>query len=129
MKGVFVESEELYLRIEEIDEEGIALQKKGKKNDRTVKDILQIVAKWRNLQKANGKKATLEESASSLGIPRSTLDDYYVQIRLGEKYGFDFEAHFQHPFGVVRKFVKENHATKEKDLGAVMNMLQKYQPN
>ena len=33
---------------------------------------------------------TLEEAANIIGVPKSTLDDYYVQIKLAEKYGFDF---------------------------------------
>jgi len=25
-----------------------------------------------------------------LGMPKKSLDDYFYQLRLGEKYGFDF---------------------------------------
>ena len=53
-----------------------------------------------------GKKITLEQAAVVIGVPKSTLDDYFIHIKLAEKYGFDFEGNFQRPFQVVRKFVK-----------------------
>ena len=97
-----------------------------------MKDILQVVAKWRKLQIESEKKITLEEAASILGVPKSTLDDYYIQIKLAEKYGFNFEQHYDDPFSSVRNFVKEKHENKKgksKNLGAVMGMLEKYHPN
>ena len=38
----------------------------------------------------NGIKLNLQEAAEVLGISKKSLDDYYYQLRLGEKYDFDF---------------------------------------
>jgi hypothetical protein len=35
-------------------------------------------------------KINLQEAAKTIGIAKKSLDDYYSQLRLGEKYGFDF---------------------------------------
>lgn len=39
-------------------------------------------------------------------MPKKSLDDYYYQLRLGEKYGFDFKVHRYDRFGVLRTFLK-----------------------
>lgn len=43
-----------------------------------------------------------------IGISRNTLDDYYFQIKLAEKYGFNFHEQLDEPFKAVRKFVKHH---------------------
>ena len=39
-----------------------------------------------HLNPINGKKMNLQESAEVIGISKKSLDDYYYQLRLGEKY-------------------------------------------
>lgn len=41
-----------------------------------------------------------------IGISRNTLDDYYFQIKLAEKYGFNFQEQLEEPFQNLRKFVR-----------------------
>lgn len=41
-----------------------------------------------------------------VGLPKKSLDDYYYQLRLGEKYDFDFRAHLFDRIGVLRTFLK-----------------------
>ena len=36
------------------------------------------------------KKITLEQSASILGLCKNTLEDYFIQIKLAEKYKYSF---------------------------------------
>ena len=38
-------------------------------------------------------KVTLDVSAKMIGLSKKTLDDYYLQIKLAESYGFDFQSH------------------------------------
>jgi predicted DNA-binding protein (UPF0251 family) len=78
------------------------------KPDKSLKSILQRVAQWRKIYLESGKKVTLEEAAVSVGVSRNTLDDYYFQIKLAEKYGYDFEKELEKPFQNLRKFVREN---------------------
>jgi hypothetical protein len=42
-----------------------------------------------------------------LGISKKSLDDYYYQLRLGEKYDFDFKIHMNEKVGVLRTFIKD----------------------
>lgn len=49
---------------------------------------------------------SLLEAAKMLGMPKKSLDDYYYQLRLGEKYGFDFETHLFDRVGVLRTYLK-----------------------
>lgn len=61
------------------------------KTDKTVKMVLQKVAQWRKIHMDSQKKVTLEEAANIMGIARNTLDDYYFQIRIAEKHGYNFQ--------------------------------------
>ena len=42
-----------------------------------------------------------------IGISKKSLDDYYYQLRLGEKYEFDFKSHLMDRIGVLRTYIKE----------------------
>jgi hypothetical protein len=69
--------------------------------------VIQIVKKWRKLHESGkGKAMTLPEAAEILGLPKKSLDDYYYQLRMGEKYGFDFHAHMTDGIGVLRSYLK-----------------------
>jgi hypothetical protein len=72
----------------------------------------------------------LEEASNIIGISRNTLDDYYFQIKLAEKYGFNFQPELDKPFQNLRKFVKENEDKKQKSkpLNPLPHILSKYQP-
>lgn len=49
----------------------------------------------------------LQEAAAMLGISKKSLDDYYYQLRLGEKYDFDFKRNLNEKVGVLRTFIKD----------------------
>lgn len=112
-----------------IVEEGTPAKIKPK-TDKTIKFILQKVAQWRKIHMENQKKITLEEAANMVGVSRNTLDDYYFQIKLAEKYGFNFEKELDQPFMTLRKFVKENEEKKQKTKTPtpLPQILSKYQP-
>lgn len=55
----------------------------------------------------------MQESAEMLGISKKSLDDYYYQLRLGEKYEFDFTAHLDDKVGVLRTFIKDIKTSKK----------------
>lgn len=77
--------------------------------------MIEIVKQWRDIHvsNANGKKVNLQESAEMLGISKKSLDDYYYQLRLGEKYDFDFTSHLNEKVGVLRTFIKEIKSSKK----------------
>lgn len=49
----------------------------------------------------------LPEAAKIVGLPKKSLDDYYYQLRMGQKYGFDFHHHMMDGIGVLRSFLKD----------------------
>lgn len=60
----------------------------------------------------------LQEAATYTGVPKKSLDDYYYQLRMGEKFNFDFEGSLDKNISVLRKFVKAkvpNRKHAEKD--------------
>ena len=54
----------------------------------------------------------LQEAAKAVGISKKSLDDYYYQLRVGEKHDFDFMSNFHNKIGVLRSFIKEKEADK-----------------
>lgn len=49
----------------------------------------------------------LQEAAQVIGISKKSLDDYFYQLRLGEKYDFDFSMHMDEKIGALRTYIKE----------------------
>ena len=88
----------------------------GKKKNKEAKIgvIIEKVNLWRKL--FNGyfnsnneyTKLSLVEAATELNISKKTLDDFLRQLRLGRKYGFDFNDKINHKVGILRDFVKDN---------------------
>ena len=70
--------------------------------------MIQIVRRWRKLcDNKKGASITLAEAADLVGLPKKSLDDYYYQLRMGEKYGFDYHSHIMERIGVLRSFLKK----------------------
>ena len=44
------------------------------------------------------------DAAMFVGISKRSLDDYYMQLRYGMLFCFDFKAHEHSRFGVLRQF-------------------------
>ena len=51
-------------------------------------------------------KFTLEQAASEVSISKKSLDDYLLQLRIGKRYGFNFQEHRDDKVGVLRAYVK-----------------------
>jgi len=51
---------------------------------------------------------SLTEAAKMVGISKKTLDDYFLQLRLGELYGFDFKNNLDEKIGLVRAHIRKN---------------------
>lgn len=67
--------------------------KKERSKERIIFRVIETVKKWReiHLGKDNLRRVSLQEAAKLIGLPKKSLDDYYYQLRLGEKYGFAFK--------------------------------------
>lgn len=86
--------------------------KKERSKERVIFEVIEIVKKWRELHQSRNslKKISLLQAAKMLNTPKKSLDDYYYQLRLGEKHGFDFENHLFDRVGVLRTYLKNHKA-------------------
>ena len=53
------------------------------------------------------KSWSLIEAAKLVGISKKSLDDYFLILRQGVIYGYDFEGNLTHGMGELRSFLKE----------------------
>jgi hypothetical protein len=94
-------------------------KKKNKRTkERKIGYIVEKVNTWRKLyngfydEYSKFTKYSLDEAAKIIGISKKSLDDYLLQLRLGRKYGFDFNSNKCSKVGVLRSFVKTNRNPK-----------------
>ena len=81
------------------------------KRKRTIGYIIEKVYSWRKLyngfKNENNKfiKYSLEKAAKIVGLSKKSLDDYLSQLRLGRKYGFNFDENKEENVGVLRDYI------------------------
>lgn len=87
-------------------------REKKRPKERKISYVVNKVMEWRKLYAGlidnNGQivKYSLEEAANKVGISKKSLDDYMLQLRLGKKFGFDFQKNKDHKVGILRAFIK-----------------------
>lgn len=92
-------------------------EKKRRTKERKIGYIIEKVNAWRRLY--NGyynfenefEKKSLDEAAKIIKISKKSLDDYLLQLRLGRKFGFDFNKNKDSKVGILRSFVKMHRNT------------------
>ena len=47
---------------------------------------------------------SLEDAATEVEIPKKSLDDYLLQLKMGRQFGFNFNEHKNDRIGVLRKY-------------------------
>ena len=99
----------------EIESKSVSVKqpKKSKKSkEARVGHIIEKVNLWRKL--FNGYhnhvnkyiKLSLKDAAKEIDTSKKTLDDFLRQLRLGRKYGYDFNTNIKEKVGELRSFVK-----------------------
>ena len=89
-------------------------QKYKRTKERKIEFIVEKVNAWRRLYNGfyneNGEytRYSLDQAAKMVGISKKSLDDYLLQLRLGRKYGFNFNQNKTKKVGVLRAFVKKH---------------------
>ena len=89
-------------------------QKDKRTKERKIEFIVEKVNAWRRLYNGfyneNGEytRYSLDQAAKMVGISKKSLDDYLLQLRLGRKYGFNFNQNKTKKVGVLRAFVKKH---------------------
>ena len=83
------------------------------KRERKIGYIIEKVYAWRKLyngykdENDNYNRYSLDKAAELVGVSKKSLDDYLLQIRLGRKYGFNFNENKYKKIGVLRDCVKK----------------------
>ena len=104
----------LYYPKEEFEKVPIKKLRPKRSKERAIYEVINKVIEWRRLYAGNvsadGKliKYSLEDAAAIVGLSKKTLDDYLLQLRIGNKYGFNFELHKKEKIGFLRAFVKSH---------------------
>ena len=95
--------------------------KEKRTKERKIGFIIEKVNAWRKLYNGfyneNGEhtRYSLDQAAKIINISKKSLDDYLLQLRLGRKYGFDFNKNKNERVGVLRVFVKNHRNSDGKD--------------
>ena len=96
---------------DDISENSIKLGTK-KTRERRINYVIEKVNAWRKLytgfinEKNEYEKYGCNEAAKKIGVSKKSLDVYLLQLRLGKKYGFDFQEYQEHKIGVLRQFIQ-----------------------
>lgn len=97
-------------------------QKDKRTKERKIEFIVEKVNAWRRLYNGfyneNGEytRYSLDQAAKMVGISKKSLDDYLLQLRLGRKYGFNFNQNKTKKVGILRAFVKRHRANNQNNL-------------
>ena len=89
-------------------------QKDKRIKERKIEFIVEKVNAWRRLYNGfyneNGEytRYSLDQAAKMVGISKKSLDDYLLQLRLGRKFGFNFNQNKTKKVGILRAFVKKH---------------------
>jgi hypothetical protein len=100
----------------------------SQKRERKIGYIIEKVYAWRKLyngykdERNNYFKYSLDNAAEKINVSKKSLDDYLLQIRLGRKFGFNFNENKYNKIGELRDFVKD---IKEGESGIVKKRDQK----
>ena len=89
--------------------------------DRTIQEIINIVARWRALQMCGKPEGfTFVDAATEIDINKQTLDDYYARLRKGGVFGFDFASNLGEKIGALNTFLSEKLGEKEEEETTVL---------
>ena len=97
---------------------GQAEMSKGSRRtkERKIGEVILAVKRWRELYTMGEKQAegnhfqtlSLEDAATKVGISKKSLDDYFLQLKNGQKNGFNFNEHKNDKIGILRAYNKKN---------------------
>lgn len=83
-------------------------------NERKIADVIKALFIWRTLfmigqidAENKLRKYNRQEAAKLVNIPKKTLEDYLLQIRMALNNGFDFNMYSNTRFGVIRDFNRQ----------------------
>ena len=83
--------------------------------ERKIGEVILAVKRWRELYTTGELNAagmhtqlSLEDAAKQVKISKKSLDDYFLQLKNGQKNGFNFNEHKNDKIGILRAYNKKN---------------------
>ncbi len=83
--------------------------------ERKIGEVILAVKRWRELYTTGEAKEgggyhqlSLEDAATKVNISKKSLDDYFLQLKNGQKNGFNFNEHKNDKIGILRAYNKKN---------------------
>ena len=83
--------------------------------ERKIGEVILAVKRWRELYttgeldpQGQHKQVSLDEAAKHVKISKKSLDDYFLQLKNGQKNGFNFNEHKNDKIGILRAYNKKN---------------------
>ena len=92
--------------------------KSRRESERRIGEVLVSVTKWKHLQGKSGENDeyfSLRAAAKLVGISKKTLEDYYKQIKIGVRHGFDFNFYRDSLMGTLRRFNTQAESPEKAD--------------
>ena len=102
-------------------------QKDKRTKERKIEFIVEKVNAWRRLyngfynESGEYTRYSLDQAAKMVGISKKSLDDYLLQLRLGRKYGFNFNQNKTKKVGILRAFVKRHREANKNQQNSLNN--------
>lgn len=98
--------------IEDNEKQNIEEIETYNKNSKRAKEkkigyIIQRVFEWKGFRRLTNNRMSLIEAAANVGLSKKTLDEYFNQIKEGNKYHFDFNKHKKDKVNLLRGYVKK----------------------
>ena len=102
---------------------GQAEMSKGSRRtkERKIGEVILAVKRWRELyttgelmENGHYHQLSLDDAANKVKISKKSLDDYFLQLKNGQKNGFNFNEHKNDKIGILRAYNKKN---KKADTG------------
>ena len=86
--------------------------------ERKIGEVILAVKKWRELyttgqlnDQGQYQEVSLDNAAKQVKISKKSLDDYFLQLKNGQKNGFNFNEHKNDKIGILRAYNKKNKKT------------------
>ena len=86
--------------------------------ERKIGEVILAVKRWRELyttgqlnEQGQHMEVSLDNAAKQVKISKKSLDDYFLQLKNGQKNGFNFNEHKNDKIGILRAYNKKNKKT------------------
>ena len=88
--------------------------------------MLEVVERWHKMWVESQCKMTIQEGAAEMGISKRSLLFYIQNVKMAEKYQFDFHANLDRRISELTSFVQEKAQLKKNEEAELLHKLKTY---